>query len=67
MQDYLLFGHIYIPAFMVNVIFGLFLLFTIKYVTRDILIKLNVVNPSLCQLCLVLLITGQLLLLQISG
>ncbi|PMO30940.1 hypothetical protein BCT12_18125 [Vibrio breoganii] len=67
MQDYLLFGHVYIPGFMVVVILGLVLLFIIKYLTKDVLINLKVVNPSLCQLCLVLFITGQLLLLQLDG
>ncbi len=67
MQDYLLFGHVYIPGFMVNVILGLVLLFIIKYLTGNVLVNLKVVNPSLCQLCLVLFITGQLLLLQLGG
>lgn len=66
MQDHLLFGHIYIPGFMVLVLAGIAMLSAIKFLIGSTLLKLKIVNPPLVELCLVIIITGQLLLLKVN-
>jgi hypothetical protein len=66
MKDQLLFGNVYIPGFMILVIVSLFALMAVKYLFGDILRKKKIINPSLCELCLVIIAAGQLLLLQVK-
>ncbi|GEM77761.1 DUF1656 domain-containing protein [Vibrio superstes] len=66
MSDHVLFGHIYIPGFMVWVILSLIALFAVKSLLGGFLRKHNFVNPSLIELCLVVIATGQLLILQVQ-
>lgn len=66
MNDYVIFGHVYIPGFMALVISGLVMLFTIKHAFGGLLRRGDIINPSLSELCLVIIVIGQLILLQVS-
>ncbi|MFA0085275.1 hypothetical protein [Vibrio sp. 10N.261.51.F12] len=66
MSDHILFDYIYIPGFMVLVIVALAILFVIKYTVGGLLRKGKVFNPSLSELCLVIIITGQLLMIKVG-
>lgn len=66
MRDHILLGHVYIPGFMVWVILSLIALYVVKFLLGGILRRNNFVNPSLIELCLVVIIAGQLLILQVQ-
>ncbi|MFA0550130.1 DUF1656 domain-containing protein [Vibrio lentus] len=66
MKDQLLFGNVYVPSFMILVIVSLFALMLVKYFLGNVLRKNKIMNPSLCELCLVIIVAGQFLLLQVK-
>lgn len=66
MRDHILLGHVYIPGFMVWVIVSLIALYVVKFLLGGLLRRNNFVNPSLIELCLVVIIAGQLLILQVQ-
>lgn len=66
MNDHILLDYLYIPGFMVLVIQAIAILIITKYTIGGLLRKGKVMNPSLTELCLVIVITGQILLFKVS-
>ncbi|AYV23856.1 hypothetical protein ECB94_21500 [Vibrio mediterranei] len=66
MNDHIIFDYFYIPGFMVLVAAAIAILIVVKYTLGGILRKGKIMNPSLTELCLVIIVTGQLLLIKVS-
>lgn len=66
MRDYILLGNVYIPGFMALVILSLIALLAIKYLIGGFLRKKKFINPSLIELCLVVILAGQFLIMQVQ-
>ncbi|WP_275660854.1 hypothetical protein, partial [Vibrio mediterranei] len=61
-----IFDYFYIPGFMVLVAVAIAILIVVKYTLGGLLRKGKIMNPSLTELCLVIIVTGQLLLIKVS-
>ncbi|MCG9661094.1 hypothetical protein L1D36_26405 [Vibrio mediterranei] len=61
-----MFDYFYIPGFMVLVAVAIAILIVVKYTLGGLLRKGKIMNPSLTELCLVIIVTGQLLLIKVS-
>ncbi|ASI91602.1 hypothetical protein BSZ05_17265 [Vibrio mediterranei] len=66
MNDHIIFDYFYIPGFMVLVAAAVAILIVVKYTLGGLLRKGKIMNPSLTELCLVIIVTGQLLLIKVS-
>ncbi|EDL54867.1 hypothetical protein VME0621_04758 [Vibrio mediterranei] len=66
MNDHIIFDYFYIPGFMVLVAAAIAILIVVKYTLGGLLRKGKIMNPSLTELCLVIIVTGQLLLIKVS-
>lgn len=66
MNDHIIFDFFYIPGFMVLVAAAIAILIVVKYTLGGLLRKGKIMNPSLTELCLVIIVTGQLLLIKVS-
>ncbi|KFA95397.1 hypothetical protein HW45_26600 [Vibrio sp. ER1A] len=62
----MIFDYFYIPGFMVLVAAAIAILIVVKYTLGGLLRKGKIMNPSLTELCLVIIVTGQLLLIKVS-
>ncbi|WP_051868403.1 hypothetical protein, partial [Vibrio sp. ER1A] len=62
----IIFDYFYIPGFMVLVAAAIAILIVVKYTLGGLLRKGKIMNPSLTELCLVIIVTGQLLLIKVS-
>lgn len=66
MNDHILFDYLYIPGFMVLVVQAIAILIITKYTIGGLMRKDKIMNPSLTELSLVIVITGQIFLYKVN-
>ncbi|MCY9854330.1 hypothetical protein [Vibrio mediterranei] len=66
MNDHIILDYFYIPGFMVLVSAAIAILIIVKYTLGGLIRKSKVMNPSLAELCLVIIATGQLLIAKVG-